>query len=77
MAQPDSVLLSYFLDMGHIACVQLWLFMKVVWHLFNACLLQGSASVLETAAAEMGQAATSLVAIERQIGELTQQGVRS
>lgn len=40
-------------------------------------LLQGSASALETAAAEMGQAAASLVAIERQIVELTEQGVRS
>lgn len=50
--------------------------MSVVLKCFDARLLQGSASVLETAAAEMGQAAASLVAIERQIGELTQQGVR-
>lgn len=44
---------------------------------FDLSLLQGNASALETAAAEMGQAAASLVAIERQIGELTQEGVRS
>lgn len=37
--------------------------------------LQGGASALETAAAEMSQAAGSLVAIERRIGELQEQGV--
>ncbi|KAL3150549.1 Alpha-amylase [Trebouxia sp. C0010 RCD-2024] len=39
--------------------------------------MQGSASALETAAAEMGQAAASLVAIERQIVELTEQGAEA
>lgn len=38
-------------------------------------LVQGGASALETAAAEMQQAASSLVAIERQIGQLSEQGV--
>ncbi|DBA79186.1 hypothetical protein WJX77_000073 [Trebouxia sp. C0004] len=39
--------------------------------------LQGGASALETAAAEMQQAASSLVAIERSIGELSEQGAES
>ena len=47
----------------------------IALHPFNPSLLQGNASALETAAAEMGQAAASLVAIERQIGKLTQEGV--
>lgn len=37
--------------------------------------MQGGASALETAAAEMQHAASSLVAIERRIGELSEQGV--
>ena len=47
-----------------------------ILHPCQLSLLQGDASALETAVAEMGQAAASLVAIERQIGELTQEGVR-
>ena len=39
--------------------------------------MQGGASALETAAAEMQQAASSLVAIDRRIGELSEQGVSS
>lgn len=39
--------------------------------------IQGGASALETAAAEMSQAAGSLVAIERRIGELQEQGAES
>ena len=46
-----------------------------VQHLQLLSALQGGASALETAAAEMQQAASSLVAIERRIGELSEQGV--
>ena len=58
----------------HVCCTSTQL--AIMSHPFNVSLLQGNASALETAAAEMGQAAASLVAIERQIGELTQEGVR-
>ena len=48
---------------------------RKVQHLQLLFALQGGASALETAAAEMQQAASSLVAIERRIGELSEQGV--